>query len=427
MNPKTATDDARRADELERALGKALAGERLDAADAVALLRDADLATLGSLADAMRFRLHPEPMVTYIVDRNINPTNVCVTDCGFCAFYRRPGEAGEYVLERDTIYTKIDELIAIGGILVLMQGGHHPYLKTAWFEELLRDLRARYPKLHLHAMSPPEIDHLAKLDRTDVGTVIERLRAAGLDSIPGGGAEILVDRVRRVIAPKKCSTSDWLAVMRQAHIRGIRTTATMMFGHVETLEERVEHLLRLREVQDERGGFTAFACWNFQPEGTPLGETLRRHGAGSHSSAGQKSGFVDYLRTVAVARLFLDNIPNIQASYVTQGIAGAQISLRFGVNDFGGGMMEENVVSAAGCRELTTLAEIERQIDEAGFAPRRRNFFYGIVDERGAVGAGEAFPYRGADGKRARERAVEESLRSLVSGKRPLFGSRIGR
>ncbi len=402
--------------ELDRAVDRAASGERLSAADALILLRDADLATLGSLADAARWRLHGAPMVTYIVDRNINPTNVCITDCGFCAFYRRPGAEGEYVLPRETIYAKIDELLALGGVLVLMQGGHHPYLKVSWYADLLRDLKARYPALHLHALSPPEVDHLAKLERTDPGTVIDRLRDAGLDSIPGGGAEILVDRVRRAIAPKKCTSGEWLEVMRQAHRRGLRTTATMMYGHVETLEERVEHLQRLRDLQDEHGGFTAFACWNFQPEGTPRGAELRP----------RKTTPDDYFRTVSVARLFLDNVPNLQASYVTQGIAGAQLSLRFGVNDFGGGMMEENVVSAAGCHELTTLAEIERQIEEAGFAPRRRNFFYDVIDARGPLPAGARFPWVGAGGTSSREAAVQASLRTLERG-RPLLGSRIGR
>lgn len=402
---------------LDAAIERAAAGERLGASDALALLRDADLPTLGSLADAARFRRHPAPMVTYIVDRNVNPTNVCVTDCGFCGFFRRPGGEGAYVLERETIYRKIDELVALGGVLVLMQGGHHPYLKVDWFEALLRDLGTRYPSIHLHAMSPSEIDHLAKLEKCDVGSVIERLHAAGMKSIPGGGAEILVDRVRKLIAPKKCSSAEWLEVMRQAHRRGIRTTATMMFGHVETLEERVEHLMRLRELQDEHGGFTAFACWNFQPKGVPLGDAL----------GGRKTTPVDYLRTVAVARLVLDNVPSIQASYVTQGIDGAQLSLRFGVNDFGGGMMEENVVSAAGCRELTTLDEIERRIDEAGFAPRRRDFYYRVIDPRGEVPAGAPFPYRDAGGTSARERAVEAASRALLGGKRPLIGSRIGR
>lgn len=402
---------------FDRAVDRAASGARISAAEALALLELGDLPTLGALADAIRFRKHPSPVVTYIVDRNVNPTNICITDCGFCAFYRRPGEEGEYVLDREIIYKKIDELIALGGVLVLMQGGHHPFLKTQWFADLLRDLRARYPKLHLHAMSPPEIDHLAKLDKTTVGDVIERLRDAGLDSIPGGGAEILVDRVRKIIAPKKCNSHDWLEVMRQAHKRGLRTTGTMMYGHVETLAERIEHLQRLRDLQDEHGGFTAFACWNFQPHGTPLGTKIQN----------QKTTFDDYLRTVAVSRIFLDNIDNIQASYVTQGIDGAQLSLRFGVNDFGGGMMEENVVSAAGCHELTTLNEIERQIEDAGFAPRRRDFYYRIVDARGPIDESARFPWRGADGLRERERRVEASVKSLMGGKRPLIGSRIGR
>jgi cyclic dehypoxanthinyl futalosine synthase len=403
--------------ELHRAFERALAFERISSREATLLLKHGDLAVLGALADAVRFRKHPEPVVTYIVDRNINPTNICITDCGFCAFYRRPGEEGEYVLDRDTIYRKVDELVAIGGVLVLMQGGHHPYLKTEWFAALLRDLKARYPKVHLHAMSPPEIDHLAKLDRTTVGVVIDRLRDAGLDSIPGGGAEILVDRVRKIIAPRKCSSAEWLEVMRQAHLRGVRTTATMMYGHFETIEDRIQHLQQLRDLQDERGGFTAFACWNFQPEGTPLGERVQN----------RKTSFDEYLRTVAISRIFLDNFDNIQASYVTQGIQGAQVSLRFGVNDFGGGMMEENVVSAAGCHELSSLANIERLIDEAGFAPRRRNFYYQIIDARGPVASGTPFPFRGPDGLRERERKIEASLTSLVAGKRPLIGSRIGR
>lgn len=396
--------------------------KRIDAASALSLLRDADLPTLGLLADAVRFRKHPEPVVTYIVDRNINPTNICITDCGFCAFYRRPGEKGEYILERDVIYKKVDELIELGGSLILMQGGHHPYLKTEWFAQLLRDLRARYPQIHLHAMSPPEIDHLAKLDKTNAGSVIDRLMDAGMASIPGGGAEILVDRVRKIIAPKKCSSAEWLEVMRQAHLRGLRTTATMMYGHYETLEERIEHLQKLRDLQDEHGGFTAFACWNFQPHGTPLGDTLKQ----GHSQ-NEQSTFDDYLRTVSVARIFLDNFDNIQASYVTQGIDGAQLSLRYGVNDFGGGMMEENVVSAAGCHRLTTLEEIERQIENAGFAPRRRNFYYQIIDDRGAVSKTATFPFRDANGKSQREIKIEASLRALLGGKRPLIGSRIGR
>ncbi len=332
----------------------------------------APLSLLSLLADTVRRRLHPEPVVTYIVDRNINPTNVCITDCSFCAFYRRPTDAETYVLPRETIYQKLDELVAAGGVLVLMQGGHHPHLKTEWYCELLSDLKKRYPKLHLHAMSPPEIHHLSLLDKCSVGEVIARLKAAGMDSIPGGGAEILVDRVRDIIAPKKTSTNDWLGVMREAHAQGLRTTATMMFGHVETPADRIEHLMRIRDLQDETGGFTAFACWNYQnSHGTKLEAT--------------KTTPATYFRVVAVSRIMLHNVANIQASYVTQGAKAAQASLRFGVNDFGGGMMEENVVSSAGTFELITLGEIERQITAAGFVPRRRNFFYEIIDPRGPV------------------------------------------
>lgn len=351
-----------------------LAGTPIDRDEALFLHDHADLATLGFLADAVRRRLHPERMVTYIVDRNINPTNVCVTDCDFCAFYRRPTSDEGYVLDRDVIYKKLDELVAAGGVLVLMQGGHHPHLRVSHYEDLLRDLRARYPSLHLHAMSPPEIQHLAAIDKTTIGDVIARLKAAGMASIPGGGAEILVDRVRKIIAPKKCSSDEWLAVMREAHHQGLKTTGTMMFGHVETSADRIEHLFRLRDLQDETSGFTAFACWNYQnAKGTRL--------------EAEKTTPATYLRVVSVARIVLHNIPNIQASYVTQGAKCAQASLRFGVNDFGGGMMEENVVSAAGTFELIQLAEIERQITAAGFTPRRRNFFYEIIDARGRVAA----------------------------------------
>jgi cyclic dehypoxanthinyl futalosine synthase len=355
---------------LDDVIDKVLAGEPLSAADGLRLHEHADLPTLGFLADEVRRRLHPERIVTYIVDRNVNPTNVCVTDCSFCAFYRRPGQDGAYVLPRETLYRKVEELFALGGRLVLLQGGHHPHLKTDWYCELFADLKARYPTLHLHALSPPEIHHLSQLDKCGVADVIARLKAAGMDSIPGGGAEILVDRVREAISPKKTRSADWLDVMRQAHLQGLRTTATMMYGHAETPAERVEHLVRLRELQDETGGFTAFACWNFQNQ---QGVRLEA----------EKTTPATYFRVVALARVMLHNVQNVQASYVTQGAKAAQLSLRFGVNDFGGGMMEENVVSAAGTFELIQLDEIERQIEQAGFTPRRRNFFYDIVDERG--------------------------------------------
>lgn len=362
--------------ELDRIADKVLDERPLSHEEGVYLHDHAPLPLLGLLADTVRRRLHPDPVVTYIVDRNINPTNVCITDCSFCAFYRRPTDDETYVLPRETIYRKIDELIAVGGVLVLMQGGHHPHLKTEWYCDLLADLKSRYPKLHLHAMSPPEIHHLSLLDKCSVGEVIRRLKDAGLDSIPGGGAEILVDRVREIIAPKKTSTDDWLGVMREAHRQGLRTTATMMFGHVENSSDRVEHLLRIRDLQSETGGFTAFACWNYQnAQGTVL--------------EAPKTSPAIYFRVVALARILLHNVANIQASYVTQGAKAAQASLRYGVNDFGGGMMEENVVSSAGTFELITLGEIERQITSAGFVPRRRNFFYEIIDPRGPVGAVE--------------------------------------
>ncbi|HET6201286.1 MAG TPA: cyclic dehypoxanthinyl futalosine synthase [Planctomycetota bacterium] len=347
-------------------------GAPLSQEEALLLLTRADLLTLGALADSVRSRLHPEGIVTYIVDRNVNPTNVCVTDCSFCAFYRRPGDGEGYLLPREVLYRKIEELRAIGGNLVLMQGGHHPHLRADWYAELFADLKSRFPGLHLHALSPPEIHHLAKLERGSVRDVIARLRAAGLDSIPGGGAEILVDRVRKAISPKKCSTEEWLEVMREAHAAGLRTTATMMYGTVETAAERIIHLSHLRDLQSETGGFTMFAAWNFQPHGTPLGARL-----GNRTTTP-----AEYFRLIATARAFLHNFRNLQASYVTQGLKAAQLSLRFGVNDFGGTMMEENVVSAAGCFHLTEIEEIERAIEAAGFAPRRRNFFYEIVDAR---------------------------------------------
>lgn len=370
---------------IERVARDVEDGRRIDA-DAALLLHDhADLLTLGRLADLVRTRLHPEPIVTYIVDRNLNPTNVCITDCGFCAFYRRPKHAESYVLERDVIHAKMDELRALGGRQVLMQGGHHPYLKTEWWCELFTDLRARYPEINLHALSAPELDHLAKLDKRPVELVLRDLVAAGLGSVPGAGAEILVERVRKIIAPKKTSTDRWLEVHRRAHEAGLRSSATMMFGHVETAAERVEHLLRVRELQDETGGFTAFACWTMQPHGVP-----------EEALYPKKATPGVYLRVQALSRIVLDNVANVQTSYVTQGLKMAQITLRYGCNDFGGTMMEENVVSAAGCFHLSPIQKIEREIERAGFVPRRRNTWYAIDDEREG-------PLRGA---RTREEAA---------------------
>ena len=369
--------------EIARIAAKVEDGVRITCAEALTLHESSDMLTLGRLADLVRRRKHPENIVTYIVDRNLNPTNVCITDCGFCAFYRRPKHAESYVLPRETIYQKIDELAALGGRQVLMQGGHHPYLKTDWWCELLADLRVRYPSINLHALSAPEIDHLSKLDKRPAAEVIRDLKAAGLGSVPGAGAEILVERVRQIIAPKKTSTDRWLEVHRRVHESGLRSSATMMFGHVETPAERIEHLERVRALQDETGGFTAFACWTMQPDGVP-----------EESMYPKKATPAVYLRVQALSRIFLDNVDNIQTSYVTQGLKMAQVTLRYGCNDFGGSMMEENVVSAAGCFHLSSIQKIEKEIERAGFAPRQRNSWYGIDDPRHT---GACFPSKSTE------------------------------
>jgi len=346
-------------------------GGRISAQDALLLHEQADLGTLARLADLVRARKHPDGIVTYIVDRNINPTNVCITDCGFCAFYRRPKHEEAYVLERDVIVEKVRETDALGGRQILMQGGHHPYLKTDWWCDLIADLKRRFPRINAHALSAPELDHLSRIEKRPVEEVIRDLKEAGMGSVPGAGAEILTERVRALIAPKKTSTERWLEVHRRVHEAGLRSSATMMFGHVETAEERIEHLAGLRDLQDETGGFTAFACWNMQPEGVPE----------EHLYPAKTTPAV-YLRVNAVARIFLDNFEHLQTSYVTQGMKMAQVSLRAGCDDFGGTMLEENVVSAAGCFHLESIQTIERTITGAGFLPRQRNTWYGIVDER---------------------------------------------
>jgi cyclic dehypoxanthinyl futalosine synthase len=357
--------------EVARIARKVEEAERIAPEEALVLHEEAELLELGRLADLVRARLHPHGIVSYIVDRNVNPTNVCVTDCGFCAFYRRPNHEEAYVLPREVLIQKVKEVADLGGRQVLMQGGHHPYLKTDWWCDLLADLSARFPLVNMHALSAPELDHLAKLDKRPVEAVIADLKVAGLGSVPGAGAEILVERVRKVIAPKKTSTERWLDVHRKVHEAGLRSSATMMYGHVETPAERVEHFRVLRDLQDETGGFTAFACWNLQPEGVPEQEKYPT-----------KTTPAVYLRVNALARIFLDNVPNLQTSYVTQGMKMAQVSLRAGCNDFGGTMLEENVVSAAGCFHLESIETIERTIERAGFLPRRRNTWYGFVDER---------------------------------------------
>jgi cyclic dehypoxanthinyl futalosine synthase len=359
------------AEELSRIQDAVLDGERISQADALYLHENADLALLGDLADTVRKRKHPEGLVTYIVDRNINPTNVCVTDCGFCAFYRPPKHDEAYVLDREVILDKVRATAELGGRQLLMQGGHHPKIKSDWWCDLISDIRSKFPAINCHALSAPELDFLSVIEKRPVQEIISELKDAGLGSVPGAGAEILVERVRKIIAPKKTDTDRWLEVHRHVHEAGLRSSATMMFGNVETAPERIEHLKRLRDLQDQTGGFTAFACWNTQPDGVPEEHLYPR-----------RTTPTQYLRVNAVARIFLDNFDNVQTSYVTQGMKMSQVSLRFGCNDFGGTMLEENVVSAAGCFHLESIQKIERVIESAGFLPRQRNSWYGIVDDR---------------------------------------------
>ena len=353
---------------IDGAVRRVLDGGRLAAAEALALYDGLPTHRLGQLADAARAARHPDGVVTYIIDRNVNYTNVCVARCNFCAFYREVGAGDGYVLGFDEIFAKIDETIAVGGVQLLLQGGHNPDLPLAWYEDLFRAVKARYPDFRLHALSPPEVIHLSRLSQLPPRAVIERLAAAGLDSMPGGGAEILVDRVRkRLRCYSKATAAEWIDVMRHAHEAGLRTTATMMYGTVERLDERIEHLLRLRELQDETGGFTAFVTWSFQPSNTELG------GAGATG--------VEYLRTLALARLVLDNFDNLQASWVTQGGKVGQLSLAYGANDMGSVMIEENVVRAAGAAWCMDEAEIVRNIEDAGFVPKRRDMQYRVLGD----------------------------------------------
>ncbi len=359
-------DDDRRAPApvpaLDTLLGRAAEGDRLSAAEGERLLADASLFDLGLAADAVRRRKHPNGVVTYIVDRNVNYTNVCTTSCRFCAFYRPLGHPESYVLSREELGKKLQEVVDAGGVQILLQGGLHPELRIEWYEDLFRWMKSEY-KLGLHALSPEEILHIAQLESLSVKQVLERLRAAGLDSVPGGGAEILVDRVRRKIAKAKCTSEQWLGVMRVAHQMGLRSSATMMYGTVDTPRDRVTHLVKIRDLQDETGGFTAFFCWDFQHErGTKIE-------AGDH-------GTVLYLRQQAVARILLDNVAHVGASWVTQGPEVGQVALRFGADDFGSVMFEENVVSSAGTTFCMNADAMEKRIRAAGFKAARRNVRY---------------------------------------------------
>ncbi|MCC7429471.1 dehypoxanthine futalosine cyclase [bacterium] len=350
---------------LERIFDKVKEGKRLTYEDGFELFASNDLLSLAQMADFVRQKKHPNNIVTYIIDRNINYTNVCVAKCSFCSFYRKIGDKESYVLSNEVIGQKIKELKEVGGYQILMQGGLNPALKMDFYTELFRFIKENYD-VHIHALSPPEIHYLAKISRKTYKETLLILQEAGLDSVPGGGAEILTDRFRNEMTSGKCSADEWIDVMRNAHKIGMRTTATMMFGSIETIAERLEHLIRLRSLQDETNGFTAFIGWPMQP---------------THELAHlQEITAFEYLKTTAIARLMLDNFDNLQASWVTQGPKIGQISLKFGINDFGSLMMEENVVSSAGTSFHLTLDEIHRNIKEAGYIPKLRKMDYTLIN-----------------------------------------------
>ena len=354
---------------VDTILASVLDGKRLTQEDALVLLESNALAKIGKAADEICLRKHPESYRTYNIDRNINYTNICTAVCDFCAFYRTPKSNEGYVLPRAELLDKVRETVELGGNQILMQGGLHPSFTLDWYEELLRDIRSNFPSINIHGFSPPELHHFTKVNKLPIRTVLERLKEAGLGSIPGGGAEILVDRVRSEITRGKVMSDDWLNVMRVWHELGGVSTVTMMFGHVESLAERIEHLERVRQLQDETGGFTAFICWTFQPEHTQL----------SHIPP---TGSFEYLKTQAVSRLYLDNIPNIQSSWVTQGLKIGQLALSYGANDMGSLMLEENVVAEAGTVHFLTLDQIRSAIEEFGFTPRQRDVRYQLVDSK---------------------------------------------
>lgn len=349
---------------LETLIAGVEKGNRVSPSNALQLLRSSELQKLGKAADTSRRRFHPQNQVSFLIDRNINYTNVCVARCTFCNFYRKPKHEGGYLLSKQEIFGKIEETIALGGTGILMQGGMNPELKIDYYEDLLCSIRKRF-KIHLHCFSPPEIIVLAKLSKLSIRQSLRRLADAGLDSIPGGGAEILTDRMRKHISPGKCSTGEWLEVMETAHEEGLKTTATMMFGAGERDTEIVDHLDKIRSLQDRTGGFVAFIPWTVQLEGTVMAAELDR-----------KVSPVEYLRVLALSRIYLDNVPNIQVSWLTQGLAVGQIALHFGANDVGSIMIEENVVSSAGAKHNATRQELIELIEEAGFEPVQRDTLY---------------------------------------------------
>jgi cyclic dehypoxanthinyl futalosine synthase len=354
--------------DIQTVLDKVLGGERLTSEDATALLESHDIAKIGAAAHEIRMRKNPSDVVTYIIDRNINYTNVCNVVCTFCAFYRRPGKPDTYVHSFEEICKRIDETIALGGTGVLMQGGLHPDFNIEWYEDLLSRLHAIYPTFQLHCFSPPEIHNISLISKLDYETILRRLKAAGLYSMPGGGGEILDDEVRKRVSTK-CSTQEWLDVMRAVHKVGLRSTATMMFGIGDNVSHRVKHLQRIRDLQDETGGFTAFISWTFQRENTALGRKITEEPTG-----------LDYLKMVSVSRLFLDNVQHIQSSWLTQGLRLGQTALRFGADDMGSIMIEENVVSAAGADTEANEKELRYQISEAGFTPQQRDILYEYIN-----------------------------------------------
>ena len=352
---------------------RVLEGKRISPDEAMVLYR-LPLEELGALANVRRnlakeksYGGRGREIVTYIADRNINYTNVCNVYCKFCAFYRTERDEDHYVLSLEQIDQKLDELSAAGGVQILMQGGHHPKLPFQWYVDLLQHIRSKYPHINIHGFSPPEFQHFAETFRMPLRAVISEFKKAGLGSIPGGGGEILVDRVRKKISPLKINTEQWLEVMQVAHELGLKSSATMMFGHVETVEERIEHLERIRDQQERSAGFSAFICWTFQPQHTVL-------------KVKQPTGVAEYLRIQALARIFLDNIDNIQSSWVTQGPGVGQVALKYGANDFGSVMMEENVVSAAGTTFRLNAAEIESLIRDASYEPHQRNNSYELLN-----------------------------------------------
>ncbi|SDN69884.1 de-hypoxanthine futalosine cyclase [Desulfonauticus submarinus] len=339
---------------------------RLTLKQALELWQEQDLFNLGKMAHKKRFELHPEPVVSYIVDRNINYTNICVSGCKFCAFYAPPNSKKGYVLSFDELAKKVEETVSLGGYQILLQGGMNPDLDLDFYKNMLLFLKKRFPSVWIHGFSPPEISFLAQKENISIKEVLLHLKEAGLDSIPGGGAEILVDRVRKKVSPRKCDASTWLKVMEDAHSLGFKTTATMMFGHVETFEERLEHLQRIRELQDKTGGFTAFIPWTFQPKNTLIDVP--------------EVSSVEYLRFLALSRLFLDNVPNIQASWVTQGPKVGQMALFWGANDFGSTMIEENVVKATGVCFRLPEEKLREIIAGAGFVPKKRSMDYTLLE-----------------------------------------------